>query len=226
MDPLSTAQLAGQAAQAFLRRSRVAVAINEDYDAFSDCARDSGVKSFFFPVRSPTELTPLPRSNERLIYSKPYRWMIENRGYVLGSTAFEFAVQSLHTNAALVGGKPVVYDNVDDARGIAVRPPPAGGPIEGNFLSVSLDDETIHCHAGDNPGAPPVPFRYEIRSGETEFFRVYAHSRTPRVWFLRLIFVVNGKRVEHDVRRENGENFVTLPYDYSGITAAYEWTPN
>lgn len=223
MDPVTGLQLTGQAALAYLRRARVTVAVNEDYDTFSECATDSGVKSFFFPVDSPARLTPLPGSTQRLIYSKPYPWVVKNKGFVLGNTVFEFAVQSLNATVALIGGKPIVHQVVDEPCGIAVVPPPAGGPTEGNFLSVSLDDETIACRAGDNPGAPSIPFRYEIRQGETEIFRVYAHTTMPRVWCLRLIFVVNGKKVEVDVRRENGEQFVTLPYGYSGITASYRW---
>lgn len=224
MEPIAGAQLAGQAASSYLRRSRVTVAVNEDYDTFSECASDSGVRGFFFPVKSPAELTPLHGDSESLVYSKPFEWVVANRGYALGSTAFEFAVQSVNATVALLGGKPIVYPGFEGTRGIAVLPPPVGGPTTGNFLSVSLDSGTIDCRAGDNPGAPSIPFRYDIRTGETDIFRVYASSSKPCVWFLRLIFVVNGKKVEFDVRRENGEDFVTLPGDYSGITASYEWT--
>jgi hypothetical protein len=223
MDPIGAVQLTGQAALAYLRRARVTVAVNEDYDTFSADVDESGVKSFFFPVDSPDQLTPLSGNPDRLMYSKPYPWVAKNKGYVLGTTAFEFAVQSLNATVALIGGKPVVYEGIEETRGIAVVPPPAGGPITGSFLSVSLDDESIDCRGGDNPGAPSIPFRYEIRQGETEIFRVIAHTTNPHVWFLRLIFVVNGKKVQYDVRRENGEDFATLPHYYSGITASYQW---
>lgn len=224
MDPFTGVQIAGQVARAYLRRSRVTVTVNEHYDTFSDCASDSGVKSFFFPVDSPAKLTPLPDKSDRWIYSKPYDWVVKNRGRELGSTVFEFAVQSLNATVGLIGGKPVVYPGIDEVSGIEVCPPPAGGPTSGSFLSVSLDDETMDCRVGDNPGAPSIPFRYQIRQGDTEIFRVYAHAKRPCVWFLKLIFVVNGTKVEYDVRRENGEDFVTLPRDYTGITASYEWT--
>lgn len=223
MDPLTGVQLAGKAATAYLRRSRVAVAVNEDYDTFSADARDSGVKFFFFPVESPSRLTPLSGSADRQIYSKPYPWVVKNKGYVLGTSVFEFAVQSLNATVGLIGGKPVVHPVGEQPSGIAVVPPPVGGPTEGSYLSVSLDDGTIACRSGDNPGAPSIPFRYEIREGETEIFRVYAHATVPCLWSLRLIFVVNGRRVEYDVRRQNGEDFLTLPIDYSGIIASYRW---
>ncbi len=43
------------------------------------------------------------------------------------------------------------------------------------------------------------------------------------MWFLRLRFIVNGKTVRYDLRRDNGEDFVTLPFDYSGIRDSYTW---
>ncbi|CDO05498.1 hypothetical protein BN977_00272 [Mycolicibacterium cosmeticum] len=223
MNPFGAVELAGKAGLAYLRRSRVAVTVNEDYDTFSANVDESGVRSFFFPVDTPEQLTQLSGNPDRLIYTKPHRWVVKNNGYVLGSTAFEFAVQSLNATVALIGGKPVVYEGIEETRGIAVVPPPAGGPTTGSFLSVSLDEESIDCRGGDNPGAPSIPFRYEIRQGETAIFRVIAHSTHPRAWFLRLVFVVNGKKVQYDVRRENDEDFVTLPVYYDGITASYRW---
>lgn len=220
MDPIAGAALAGKAAQSFLRRSRVAVSVNEDYDTFGD----GRVKRFFFPVGTPDELTKLTDQGARTVYSKPYEWVAKNRGFELGHTVFEFAIQALNATVALTGGKPVLHPGFEDVPGIAVLPPPAGGPIGGSYLSVSLDDQTLECHNGDNPGAPRVPFRFEIPQGSTEIFRVHAYTTTrPAMWFLRLIFLVNGRKVQWDVRRNNGEDFVTLPHRYSAITSSYSW---
>ena len=220
MDPVAGAALAGQAAQAYLRRSRVTVSVDEDYDTFGDMR----VKRFFFPVGTPDELTELRDLGSRTSYSKPFDWINENRGIELGHTVFEFEVQALNATVALTGGKPVLRPGFGSVDGIAILPPPAGGPLEGNYLLVSLDDETLVCHRGDDPSAPRVPFRFEIPQGSTEVFRVHAYTTSrPTMWFLRLRFIVNGKTVRYDLRRDNGEDFVTLPFDYSGIRDSYTW---
>lgn len=219
MDPIGGAALAGQAASAFLRRSRVAISVNEDYDTFGDFR----VRRFFFPVDSPDKLTKLRDDGPNTVYSKPYSWVAKNKGCELGHTVFEFAIQALNATVALVGGKPVPSES-KVVPGIAVLPPPAGGPIQGSYLSVCLDDATLTCHDGSNPGTPPVPFRFDIPQGKTEVFRVHAYTTTkPTIWFLRLLFLVNGKKVQCDLRRDNGEEFVTLPFKYPGITSSYEW---
>lgn len=219
MDPIAGATLVGQAAQAFLRRSRVVVNVNEDFDTFADI----GVKAFFLPVESPDKLTPLPDSSDKWVYSKPYDWVVDNRGCELGHTVFEFTIQALNATVALVGGKPVVNRNLAITRGIAAMPPPAGGPLEGRFLSIALDEAAITCHDGDNPGAPPVPFRFSVPQGTTEIFRVHASASVPSMWHLKLLFIVNGRRIEYDLKRENGDSFVTLPYVYEGVRASYTW---
>lgn len=193
--------------------------VNEDYDTFDD----NRVKAFFVPVDSPGKLTPLSDQGEDAIYTKPYSWVVANRGYELGHTVFEFTIQALNATVALVGGKPVVDRNLAVTDGIALVPPPAGGPLEGRFLSISLDEGKIDCRDGDSPGAPSVPFRFTVPQGATESFRVHASASVPSMWYLKLLFVVNGKKVEYDVRRENGDEFVTLPYVYEGVRSSYTW---
>lgn len=219
MDPIAGATLVGQAAGAFLKRSRVAVNLNEDYDSFDD----HGVKAFFFPVDSPEKLTALADQGGETFHTKPYGWVAANRGYELGHTVFEFTIQALNATVALVGGKPVVRRNVAVAPGIAILPPPLGGSLEGRFLSISLDEAKIDCHDGDNPGAPPVPFRFSVPQGTTEIFRVHASTSSPSMWYLKLLFIVNGKTVAYDLKRDNGDEFVTLPRVYEGVTSSYEW---
>lgn len=219
MDPFAGATLAGQAASAFLKRSRVAVSVNEDYDIFGDI----GVKAFFFPLDSPEKLSSLLDHGGETFHTKPYAWVVANGGYELGHTVFEFTIQALNAAVALIGGKPVVTRNLAVTPGIAVVPPPLGGPLEGRFLSVSLDTARIDCRDGDNPGAPSMPFRFDIPQGTTDIFRVHASTSVPCMWHLQLLFVVNGKRVEVDVRRDNSDEFITLPRNYEGITSSYEW---
>jgi hypothetical protein len=219
MDPIAGAALVGQAATAFLKRSRVAVSVNEDYDTFDD----RRVKKFFFPVDAPERLTTLRDQGSETVYSKPYSWVRENKGYELGHTVFEFAIQSLNATVALIGGKPIVDRDIAETRGIAILPPPAGGPLSGRYLSVSLDEARVDCRDGDNLGAPSVPFRFDIPQGTTELFRVHAYTSQPVMWSLRLLFMVNGRKVEYDLRRESEEKFVTLPYTYAGITDSFEW---
>lgn len=219
MELIPGATLAGQAAGAFLRRSRVAVSLNEDYDTFGT----GRVRRFFVPVDTPTQLTPLRDATDRATYSKPYAWITRNRGVQIGSTDIEFTVQALHATVALIGGSPVI-EAITLPRGIALVPPPSGGPIHGRYLSVTLDDGEMTCRDIDSAPGQDIPLRFDIPQGATELFRVNAFtSERPVAWYLRLLFVVNGRKVEYELRRPKEDPFVTVPFGYPGIAASYEW---
>lgn len=188
---------------------------------------------FFVPVAHPDELTTLVDRGGVTSYSKPYRWLRENKGLDVANTSFQFTLHAHNGTVDVLGVIPRVKALTDERQGLALVPPPIGGPLEVRHLLVNLDAGTWeHRNLGaevttsdlENPTKPATLLVASIPSGETEMFHVEGFTTTHSVkWWLDLKLRVNGKAVEKSVKRDDGKPFITLRRDDPAITAKYEF---
>lgn len=222
--------LAGKAVERAFKRPSKRISVNENWESFGLSIRP---RVFFVPVTHPDELTPLHDQGDVTRYGKPYRWLRENKGLDVGNTSFQFTVHARNGTVDVVGVEPFIRELTEARPGLALVPPPSGGPLDTRHLSVNLDTGTwehrnlgTDATPGDlvNPTEPATQLVASIPSGDTEQFHVEGFTTTHSVeWWLVLKLRVNGKAVKAAVKQENGQPFVTLRRDDPSITARYEF---
>ncbi|MFI6998347.1 hypothetical protein [Nocardia sp. NPDC050175] len=177
---------------------------------------------------------------DRTRYSKPYQWVEAQDGADIATTYFQFTLHAKDATVDVIGAKPIVQE-IEARPGIALVPPPSGGPLHLRHLSVNLDVETLdHRDLGnapvvirdlDNPAAPISLFAVSLKPGESELFHVAAFTGQRSVqWGLLLKMRINGKAKDELVTRPHKRPFVTLKRNDPAITARYEfdrghWVP-
>ncbi|MEV6341351.1 hypothetical protein AB0M12_42355 [Nocardia vinacea] len=220
-----------------LKRRSGRIAVNADRDSFGFHSRPHHV---YVPVLHPEQLMPLTDMGDRTRYSKPYKWVEAQGGADIAMTSFQFTVHAKGATVDIIGASPLV-EEIAAAPGIALVPPPSGGPLHLRHVSVNLDAETVdHRDLGDsavvirdldNPDALVSPFAASLQPGESELFHVEAFTGRRSVqWGLLLKIRVDGKAKDEFVTRPNEQMFVTLERNDPAITARYEfnrgqWVP-
>ncbi|MGK9272861.1 hypothetical protein KXR83_17885 [Williamsia muralis] len=177
-------------------------------------------RSYYFPLSSPDQLTRLSRTAEQNEFSKPHSWIEANQGLDFGKTEVDVVVQVVNSNALVSVGRLIVKDNREPSAGIAIVPPPSGGPFAGNHLVVDLDAGDCHLVNGDRipsdarveyfQATPETPVLFTITAS--------ARERSSR-WAIEFDLIVNGRTKTYRVP-ESGF-FRTVAWGSAAVVTRY-----
>ncbi|GAA2556055.1 hypothetical protein [Mycolicibacterium diernhoferi] len=217
----------GAIAGRVIQRPSKRVTVNEDRDTFGFGGRPHAV---FIPVLSVDSLDPLDNLDSKNHYSKPYRWVDRQGGCDISRTTFQFVVHAHNATVDIIGAEPIV-EAVTPPPGIALVPPPAGGPMGIRHISIQLDaatyehrdlGESVLVREMDTRNEPPTLLASTLKAGETELFHVEAYAlRNSYQWVLQLKILVNGKERRETLMRKSNRPFVTMRYEDPAIAARY-----